>query len=471
MNQSDGVLFEIERARRTRAVLRITSGPIAVPLYLLFWLADLIFAPSLAWKFLGIRVLVIPAMAVVYKLTNVVTSWVGLQVVALCATFFYAQIILVMMLMSNGGGSVYYAGLNLVCIGMIAFIPWRRTWLPWAVIAVYGPYFLACIHEVMFHENWKSVTLNVAFALGTISISSSVRVFQDVLEKKEFESRIELKNEIENRDEIIKQKAAEILKLNLLSRNFSPQVVDAVMNGSLEISTSVKRSDICSFFIDICDSTSKLMTLKESDFAASIEKFLDDVMRIAANFDATIDKFNGDQIVVFSNDPVAYEDYVERTVTMAFLIRKKIQESEPFFQRFWGGPMDVYIGIASGKANVGFYGNRKVMQSYTALGPPVNLAARLCSEAGKNEILVSSEVAKVIMKSERFEVTCKGKVSLHGFTTSIDYFSVEEVGAIFEEGVDLFENHACERCLSRMALVERKSIWIYRCTACGYELV
>ena len=72
----------------------------------------------------------------------------------------------------------------------------------------------------------------------------------------------------------------------------------------------------------------------------------------------------------------------------------RVGEIFSFFQSF-----------ASGLANVGFYGSEKSFRSYTAIGEPVNLAARLCANAESNNILIDKSIFEAVKEVYELEKT------------------------------------------------------------------
>ena len=57
--------------------------------------------------------------------------------------------------------------------------------------------------------------------------------------------------------------------------------------------------------------------------------------------------------------------------------------------------LGVGVGVASGYVTVGVIGAASRLE-YTAVGPAVNLASRLCSEAGHGEVLVDERTLELL---------------------------------------------------------------------------
>ena len=57
--------------------------------------------------------------------------------------------------------------------------------------------------------------------------------------------------------------------------------------------------------------------------------------------------------------------------------------------------LGVGVGVASGFVTVGVIGSASRLE-YTAVGPAVNLASRLCSEAAHGEVLVDARTTQML---------------------------------------------------------------------------
>jgi class 3 adenylate cyclase len=103
-----------------------------------------------------------------------------------------------------------------------------------------------------------------------------------------------------------------------------------------------------------------------------------------------VDKFMGDCLIAIFGVPIPHPDDQLRAVKSALEIQHQLKLlNQTHRDRY--PEIQVGIGIASGSAVVGNLGSEERLE-YTAIGPPVNRAARLEELAGPNEILISDEV-------------------------------------------------------------------------------
>jgi adenylate cyclase len=129
----------------------------------------------------------------------------------------------------------------------------------------------------------------------------------------------------------------------------------------------------------------------------------------------TLDKFIGDAIMALWGAPIAHEDDPDRALRAAVAMQRSIEE----LNRRWaaaGRPeIGVGIGINYGEAFAGNIGSHRRLE-YTVIGDAVNIANRLCAEAGAGEILVSEQLLQVVKKPVEVdflpELALKGKAQV-----------------------------------------------------------
>jgi class 3 adenylate cyclase len=116
--------------------------------------------------------------------------------------------------------------------------------------------------------------------------------------------------------------------------------------------------------------------------------------RLVLEHEGTLERFTGDGMMIFFNDPIVVPDPAERAVRMGLAMRDRVIELAGRWRKR-GWDLGLGIGIAEGYATIGPIGFEG-RWDYAAIGTVTNLAARLCAEAKAGQILVTSRVAAVL---------------------------------------------------------------------------
>src|SRR5258706_14144067 len=86
--------------------------------------------------------------------------------------------------------------------------------------------------------------------------------------------------------------------------------------------------------------------------------------------------------------------------------------------------LGVGIGVASGFVTVGVIGAASRLE-YTAVGPAVNLASRLCSEAAHGEILVDTRTIELLGGgAQRHQLKPGEALQLKGFQLPVQSYTL-----------------------------------------------
>jgi adenylate cyclase len=455
-----------ERQKEIQSFVRICSSKLSMPLYLVFWAADLLYAPQLKWEFLGLRLLsVFTCLLINHAITNA-THLLQVQLIGGTYTFVNSILITVMIFWAEGSSSPYYAGLNLVTIGIMGFIPWTRAFVVVNGFIIFGPFLIWSL-ATLGPASPNPFLLNCFFLAGTLSITMVIRYSLEKIRLKELRNRLYLHDVIKSRDSTIKERTTEALRLSSLTKQFSPQVVHAIKSGKLDVLESIHHTKICAIFIDIVNSTSRVARADKDDINKVISLFMEDTMKVLLKYDITIDKFLGDGVLGFCNDPIPHDDYNERVADAACEIRERIQDHQEQYIEHWLNELQIRVGIASGLATVGFYGSDEYFRSYTAIGRVVNLASRLCSAAQPNQILVSHEVFKDLPEG-LFTLNYIGTQSLKGFESDlIRCYELVESKRLPATGTSI---ETCPYGHGVLHLdTDGQGIYVFKCRACGHS--
>ena len=147
--------------------------------------------------------------------------------------------------------------------------------------------------------------------------------------------------------------------------------------GGAEVETSL-------LFADIRGSTSIAETMKPADFSELINRFYDVTTKVVINTNGMIEKLVGDEVTAFYVPGIAGPEHAGVAVEAARMILGETQHGSS------AGPwVPVGVGIHTGKAWIGSVRSEEGMTDIAVLGDVANVAARLASQAGPGEILIS----------------------------------------------------------------------------------
>lgn len=191
-----------EKLEEIKAVVSTITGYMVLPLYLIFWVTDLFYAPEYKWEFLFLRCLVIPFALLSNFLVNKTKTLFAAQNIGLAYIFGLAIIIDVMILLMAEPTSPYYTGLILIAIGGLGFFPWSRQYFIYVVAVIFVPYLIIVFSLNPGEKDIASLVVIGFFINGTVTVLWVVSFFREKLRLKEITARLKLKSEIEKRKSV-----------------------------------------------------------------------------------------------------------------------------------------------------------------------------------------------------------------------------------------------------------------------------
>jgi adenylate cyclase len=212
-----------------------------------------------------------------------------------------------------------------------------------------------------------------------------------------------------------------------LSRYVSPQVAGLVTSDEGERLLAGHRREITVVFCDLRGFTAFSESAAPEDVLSVLRMYHEVLGARMAEFEGTLERFTGDGIMAFFNDPIEQPDHAERAVRMAVAVRGDVASLVEAWLRS-GFELGLGIGIATGYATLGRIGFRDRVD-YAAIGTVVNLAARLCAEATHQQILLPARTHALV--ESIVEVTPRGDIAMKGCERPV---RVVEVIALAADG-------------------------------------
>ena len=218
----------------------------------------------------------------------------------------------------------------------------------------------------------------------------------------------------------VREQVEQLERLGRLRRFLSPQLADLVVSSGDESFLESHRRDITVVFCDLRAFTAFAETAEPEEVMGVLDDYYQALGDLVTRFEGTLERFTGDGMMVFFNDPLPCEDAPLRAVRMAVAMRNRIQGLAQGWARH-GYDLALGVGVAQGYATlgrVGFEGR----SDYTAIGNCTNLAARLCAEARPWQILLSPRVHASVEEFVTSEPV--GELTLRGFSRPVTTFNV-----------------------------------------------
>ncbi len=213
---------------------------------------------------------------------------------------------------------------------------------------------------------------------------------------------------------------AQIERLGMLKRFFSPQVADLILSGHTDDPLKSHRREVTVVFLDLRGFTSFTETADPEEVMGVLREYHKAMGELIMRHQGTLERFAGDGIMIFFNDPVPLENPSANAVRMAFEMQGRFRELSNGWKKR-GYELQMGIGIAQGYATLGAIGFEGRID-YGAIGVVTNLAARLCAEAKGGQILVAQRVLASIDSLVQAEPV--GELKLKGFHRPFQAFNV-----------------------------------------------
>jgi class 3 adenylate cyclase len=225
----------------------------------------------------------------------------------------------------------------------------------------------------------------------------------------------------------VREQVDQLERAARLKRYVAPQLADQILRHEADLAMRRERRPVTVMFADLRGFTPMVERVDPEVLANVLNRYFDEVSRIAFEHGGTIDKFIGDAVMVFFGAPEATgeRDQAVRCARMALAIQRRVSElGEEFVRLGAGAPLELRIGIGSGTATVGSFGAAH-RSDYTVVGAPVNRAARLEPLAPPGGVLVDEQTNALVEGAIITEA--HGEVALKGFAKTVNAYRLASV--------------------------------------------
>jgi adenylate cyclase len=223
----------------------------------------------------------------------------------------------------------------------------------------------------------------------------------------------------------VEAQVAELQRANRLRRFLAPQLAELVIDSGDESFLESHRREIVVVFCDLRNFTGFAESSEPEEVTGVLNEYHAALGELIFHFEGTLERFTGDGLMVFFNDPLPCADAPERAVAMAVAMRGRVDRLADGWRRR-GHDLGFGVGVAQGFATlgrIGFPGR----SDYAAIGSVTNLAALLCGAAARDQILVTQRVFSAVEDHAVGEPV--GELDLRGFSRPVRAFNITAIDA------------------------------------------
>jgi adenylate cyclase len=223
----------------------------------------------------------------------------------------------------------------------------------------------------------------------------------------------------------VAEQVAQLDKFGRLKRFFSPQLAELILAGGAEDPLKSHRREVTVVFLDLRGFTAFAETSEPEEIMGVLREYHAEMGQIILAYEGTLERFAGDGMMVFFNDPVPVPDAALRAVRMSVAMHDRLASvTEKWRKR--GYDLGLGVGIAQGFATIGAIGFEG-RWDYGAIGTVTNLSSRLCGEARPGQTLISKRVLESV--EDLAEVEPLGELQLKGFLKPVSAYNVIKLTA------------------------------------------
>jgi len=208
----------------------------------------------------------------------------------------------------------------------------------------------------------------------------------------------------------VEEQVAQIDRMGRLKRFLSPQLAELMVSSGDESFLESHRCEITVVFCDLRGFTAFAEMAEPEETMTVLSQYHETLGELVFRFGGTLERFTGDGLMVFFNDPVPCPDPAIRSVQMGAAMQNDVAGLAERWRRS-GHDLGFSIGIAQGYATLGRVGFEGRFD-YAAIGTVTNLAARLCDVAEPGKMLVSQRVhagvEDLVLSTEVRDLQLKG---------------------------------------------------------------
>ncbi len=198
------------------------------------------------------------------------------------------------------------------------------------------------------------------------------------------------------------------------------KVAQALVGGQLALGGDLKEISV--LFCDIRGFTALTRDMPPKEIVEMLNEHMTILTGVVKQHNGVVDKFVGDLFMAIFGAPVAQTDDTLNAVRCGIRLIRERERLNATSQH----QLKIGVGIATGKVVAGCMGSY-AHRNYTVVGERVNLASRLCGQAGPGQVVIDQATKEKL--GDVISVSPLPPLTLKGFAEEVRAFELTAVNS------------------------------------------
>ena len=225
----------------------------------------------------------------------------------------------------------------------------------------------------------------------------------------------------------VEEQMTELARTGELKRYLPAEVTRRILAGEIAPEQGFRRERISVLFADLVGYTDLVARLEPEEAAMLLNEYLAEMTAVTVAHKGIVDKFVGDAVMALFGPPLLAEPFahasaaVHAGLAMQLTIEKL---NNRWKNQGINADVQLRVGIQTGFVTVGFFGS-DLQRNYTAVGTPVNVAARLQADAQPGAVVCGD--ATYLLLRDICTAQPLGEIQLKGITHAVARYAIQTV--------------------------------------------
>jgi adenylate cyclase len=214
--------------------------------------------------------------------------------------------------------------------------------------------------------------------------------------------------------------ATEAVARSSLQRFLPPRTAEQLIRQGARL--EVVETTVTALFCDITGFMALSDRIPPREVVALLNEYFPRMSDIVFRHEGTLEKYIGDAVLAVFGAPFKHDDDADRALQAAIDMQREIAALSDRTGEF--RDLRIHIGLDTGLVAAGTIGTEHYLQ-YAAIGPPTNLASRICGVAASGEILISEATRGALVRDPPCPIVAQPPVTIKGRTDPLRTYLVD----------------------------------------------